>query len=125
MRLLSLVVLSSFSLMTACKPGKDTADSQTGTLDADNDGYAASEDCDDTNAAINPGATEVCNELDDNCDSVIDTDATDATTYYLDADADGYGVPDTASTVSACSAPEGYAALTDDCDGTTDEDCSG
>ena len=132
MRLLSLVVLSSFSLMTACKPGKDTADSQTGTLDADNDGYAASEDCDDNDAAINPGATEICNELDDNCDSVIDTDATDTTTYYLDADADGYGVPDTESTVSACSAPEGYAALTDDCDdanadyhpGADESDCS-
>ena len=96
-------------------------------------------DCNDANAAIYPGATEVCNGLDDNCDGQIDEGA--GTTFYADADGDGYGNP--MASVQACSQPTGYVTdhtdcndgsaavypgateicngLDDDCDGQTDE----
>lgn len=76
-------------------------------------------DCDDTNAAINPAAAEVCNGFDDNCDFLVD-DAdpglVGAPTWYLDADLDGYGDP--AITATGCISPVGYVATGDDCDDT-------
>ena len=51
------------------------------------------------------------------CDGVVDNDATDAKTYYLDADGDGYGTD--ANTTIACTAPEGYRSRGGDCDDTT------
>ncbi len=40
--------------------------------DGDGDGYAADIDCDDNNISINPGATDVWNGVDDDCDDVVD-----------------------------------------------------
>jgi type IV pilus assembly protein PilY1 len=70
-------------------------------------------DCDDTNPSINPGATEVCNNLDDNCDG--DADEGFATSkYYLDSDGDGYGDP--GNFMEKCSQPVGYVVDNTDCD---------
>jgi hypothetical protein len=72
-------------------------------------------DCDDTAAAVSPNATEVCNEVDDDCDGDIDEpDAVDAATWYRDADEDGYG--DEAATDVQCDQPSGYVDNAEDCD---------
>ena len=68
-----------------------------------------------------PVATEVCDgaDVDEDCDGAAD-DADDAdpstmSTYWLDADGDGYG-SDAAPSVSGCDLPAGYAAVAGDCD---------
>ncbi len=44
----------------------------TGVTDADGDGYASDVDCNDNDASIYPGASELCNSVDDNCNGVVD-----------------------------------------------------
>ena len=41
-------------------------------VDIDEDGFLSDIDCDDNNPAIHPQAQEICNGLDDDCDSLID-----------------------------------------------------
>ena len=78
-------------------------------------GYVSNaSDCDDRNVAIHPGADEYCNTLDDDCDGTSDeAGAIDATTWYTDTDADGYG--SVSGYVVACAAPFGYTADATDC----------
>ena len=102
-------------------PPEDTApEIDTGPFDADGDGYVAAEDCDDEDADINPGATELCNDIDDDCDGLIDDDDDDVSgtsTWYDDDDDDGYGDPDDAT--ESCDPPDGSTTDDSDCD---DED---
>ncbi|GIV30933.1 MAG: hypothetical protein KatS3mg029_0284 [Saprospiraceae bacterium] len=84
-------------------------------------GYVASAqpgDCDDNNAAVNPGAAEACNGLDDNCDGIIPADE-------QDNDGDGYRVCDGDCNDNDASihpgATEVCNGIDDDCDGLIDE----
>ena len=95
-------------------PG-DGGGSGSGPNDADGDGFSASEDCDDGNSDIHPGAAELCNGVDDDCDEVVDEDAVDAAVWFADADADGYGASEG---VHSCTAPPGTVQVPGDCDDT-------
>ena len=90
--------------------------------DSDGDGVLGISDCDDADAAVYPGAEEVCNGIDDNCDGSVDaegSDAVDAYEWFVDADADGYGIL-SAEAIYLCPdvmPPEGYVLGSfDDCD---------
>lgn len=51
--------------------------------DNDNDGYSNLEDCNDSDATIFPGASEICDSKDNNCDGIIPN-------IEFDLDEDGY-----------------------------------
>ena len=112
-------------------PNDYNCDGTVGYADGDGDTFAACLDCDDGAAAVNPDAQEVCDGLDNNCDSNTDDfTAADASVYYLDADQDGYG--NAGRSVNACGPPSGYTEDATDCDDTnpsanpasTVEECS-
>ena len=80
------------------------------------DGYVSNgTDCNDADRNIYPGAPEICsNQKDDNCNNIVDTDATANSTFYRDADGDGYGAA-ASGTAQACAPPSGYVSRNDDC----------
>jgi hypothetical protein len=123
-------------------------------FDADGDGYDSADheqidgsiglDCNDEDIAINPDAEEICDDIDNDCDTSIDGDDSDfdestLRTFYTDGDGDGFGDPATA--VESCSAVDGLIEQGEDCDDTDinvnpdadevcdpadrDEDCDG
>ncbi len=109
-------------------------------LDRDRDGVTADVDCDDGDGFVFPGALEVCDGRDNDCDGAIDDADSDtvALRWYLDPDGDGYA--DDVEPVLACVAPEGpwtrqrgdcapddpdvHPDQPDGCDG-VDTDCDG
>ncbi|MDP2309408.1 MAG: MopE-related protein [Pseudomonadota bacterium] len=137
-------------------PPAETGDTGSGPVDtagpcfedADLDGYgdpaaptppcggtsvADATDCDDTDFRIHPGAPEVCNGADDDCDGRVDDDdddVADGLPFFADADGDGYG--DGSGLVTACAYGGGLAFEGGDCDDTdpavhpdADEACDG
>lgn len=80
-------------------------------------------DCDDHDPVKYKNNTETCDDIDNNCDGVIDespgSDEPDGLKqiYTEDRDGDGYGsAAPKANTLSSCKAPSGYALLVTDCD---------
>lgn len=77
-------------------------------------------DCDDLDEDANPGEDEVCDALDvdEDCDGVVDDDdasVSGQTTYWVDADGDGFG-SGSAAGIESCEIPAGYRTNELDCD---------
>ena len=91
----------------------DASDKTTTSTSTAPSGYVNnSADCDDTNANVNPGKSEVAgNGLNDDCSST--TSDTASSMWYKDADGDGYGTSSTST--SATAQPSGYVANSTDC----------
>ncbi|MBM75573.1 MAG: hypothetical protein CMK59_09230 [Proteobacteria bacterium] len=96
-------------------------------VDADGDGFGSAEeveacegggglaltpsDCDDGNDSIYPGAPELCDGLDNDCNAQVDEGLSEV--WYLDDDDDGYGDSDVVQ--NGCIPNEGYVAQGGDC----------
>ncbi|MES2642803.1 MAG: putative metal-binding motif-containing protein [Myxococcota bacterium] len=108
----------------------EAADGETRFADGDGDGWgdgvatvcdAAVEidgDCDDRDASVSPGAVEVCNREDDDCDGEAnEVGAAGCEDGWFDADSDSFGVGDP---LCVCPGPaDGYTARqAGDCDDT-------
>ena len=98
-------------------PGDDSSTTASFT-DADGDGVAVGTDCDDDNAAVFPGAVEICDGFDNDCNGTVDDDPSDGTVGWVDADGDGFGDADTR--VVTCDA-SGLVSKAGDCN---DEDAA-
>jgi hypothetical protein len=116
-----------------------SVDAITWYQDADGDGYGNfsvsamscaqpsgyvmdSADCDDSLSGVNPGAAEVCDAIDNDCDNQADEGG-----VCGDPDSDGDGDPDSTDCNDADSAiytgaPEIFDSLDNNCDGLVDEE---
>ncbi len=112
-----LILALALSVGCFVKTDDTGATDDTGTagpVDADGDGFDETEDCDDEDPNVNPDATEVCNDIDDDCDGGIDEDL--ATEYFEDVDGDTYGDP--LSSQLSCIPLSGLVEDSQDCDDT-------
>ena len=105
---------------SSAESGDDTSatSGETGEdADLDGDGFTTEDgDCDDADAAIRPGADEVCDGVDNDCDGLVDDEddsVTDAVPWYTDGDGDGYGGEVAAE---GCTQPAETVAEGGDCD---------
>ncbi len=102
--------------MTECEGDCDDTDPNTTGADADGDGIGAcGGDCDDQDPTTYPGATELCDGIDNDCDGSLPPE---------EADADGDGQPECAGDCDDAD-PNTYSGATEVCDGVADNSCDG
>jgi hypothetical protein len=102
--------------LTACRADKSPFEEEETwepvLEDLDGDGYASEDDCNDSDSVIYPGAEELCDGVDNDCDGEIDEGV--STTFFADGDGDGFGDP--ALTAEACQITDGWVTTGNDCD---------
>ena len=110
--------ISILFVLMACRSTEKEAlvipEPSTEDIDRDGDGYFSFEDCDDDDPLTNPGAEEICDGFDNDCNGTADEGVT--ITFYADSDGDGFGNP--VITTDTCEAPFGYVTNGSDCDDT-------
>ena len=107
------------------------ADADVWYLDEDGDGHGAGPevlactapdghvstdgDCNDKVDVIHPDQDESCNDIDDDCNNLVDEgDDSSFPVWYADTDDDGYGDPNVL--VHACDQPVAHVSNNGDCD---------
>jgi hypothetical protein len=110
-------------LLTACVPEKtgipleEDSAVDTGSANPPDDGDPTPPDdgdCSDSDTAIHPGAVEICDGIDNDCDGEIDEGV--IATFHPDGDGDGYGDP--GASEDACEPETGWVPDATDCDDT-------
>ena len=125
------------ALLFACLQAPVPSALEGGWADLDGDGFSPDEgDCDDTQPSIFPGAAELCDGLDNDCNpSTLEAEGPEARTWPKDGDGDGYAgsdvergcepppsLPDEGDCDDSASGIHPGAA--ESCDG-VDQDCDG
>jgi len=96
---------------------------QVPCMDNDGDGHysdaCGGDDCDDSISIVYPGAPELCDYLDNDCDGRID----EGSFYFVDQDRDGFGNP--LVRIETCNPPFGYVGNALDCNDNSADDRPG
>jgi hypothetical protein len=95
-------------------PADDDDTTPPEPIDNDGDGYSEGVDCDDSDSTVHPGATELCDGLDTNCNGAVPSNE-------VDVDADGWMICDGDCNDATATVHPGATEL---CDG-LDTNCNG